>query len=158
MALQLSHPNAARGSASELPGMELRLEPRALHEAIEAMAKFFKLQRVVACCGDRFTLTCLCLAAPIRRAVVGAATIEEEGFELVLRHKPSLLICSSDLETGYGMKLLRRVKAELPTCQLLIVLVRQAQAVVLEAMQSYADALIFKSSLGTNKSDFVQAL
>ena len=55
---------------------------------------------MVACCGDRFTLACLCLAEPIRRAVVGAATTEEEGFELALRHKPSLLICTSDLETG----------------------------------------------------------
>ncbi|WP_226411641.1 hypothetical protein [Synechococcus sp. MU1642] len=45
---------------------------------------------------------------------MGAATTEEEGFELVLRLKPSLLICTSDLETGYGMNLLRRVKAELP--------------------------------------------
>ena len=73
----------------------------------------------MACCGDRFTLACLCLAEPIRRAVVGAATTEDEGFELVLRHMPSLLICTSDLETNYGMNLLRRVKAELPTCQLL---------------------------------------
>ena len=91
------------------------------------------------------------MAEPIRRAVVGAATTEEEGFELVLRHKPSLLICTSDLETGYGMNLLRRVKAELPTCQLLIVLVRETQAVVQEAMQAYADAVIFKSSLGTGR-------
>ena len=45
----------------------------------------------------------------------------------MLRHKPSLLICTSDLETGYGMNLLRRVKAELPTCQLLIVLVRESR-------------------------------
>ena len=74
MALQLSHPNAARKSASELPGMELRLESRALHEAIEATAQFFKTQRLVACCGDCLTLTCLCLAEPIRRAVVGAVT------------------------------------------------------------------------------------
>ena len=135
--------------------MALRLESRALNEAVEATAQFFKTQRVVACCGDRLTLACLCLAEPIRRAVVGAATTEDEGFELVLRHKPSLLICSSDLETGYGMNLLRRVKAELPTCQLLIVLVRETQAVVQEAMQAYADAVIFKSSLGTGKGDFV---
>ena len=94
--------------------MGLRLESRALNEAIEATAQFFKTQRVVACCGDRLTLACLCLAETIRRAVVGAATTDEEGFEPVLRHKPSLLICSSDLETGYGMNLLRRVKAELP--------------------------------------------
>ena len=138
--------------------MELRLESGALHEAVEATAQFFKTQRVVACCGDRLTLACLCLAEPIRRAVVGAATTEEEGLELVLRHKPSLLICTSDLETGYGMNLLRRVMAELPTCQLLIVLVRETQAVVQEAMQAYADAVIFKSSLGTGKGDFVQAL
>ena len=100
MALQLSHPNAAKKTVSELPGMELRLESRSLHEAIEVTAQFFKTQRMVACCGDRLTITCLCLAEPIRRAVVGASTTEEEGFELVLRHKPSLLICSSDLETG----------------------------------------------------------
>ncbi|MDD9803265.1 MAG: response regulator transcription factor [Cyanobacteria bacterium MAG STY1_bin_7] len=133
--------------------MELRLESSALRDGIDATAQFFKTQRMVACCGDRFTLACLCLAEPIRRAV-GAATTEEEGFELVLRHKPSLLICTSDLETGYGMNLLRRVKAELPACQLLIVLVRETQAVV----QAYADAVIFKSILGTGKGDFVQAL
>ena len=63
----------------------------------------------------------------------------------MLRHNPSLLICSTDLETGYGMNLPRRVKAELPTCQLLIVLVRETQAVVQEAMQAYADVGIFKS-------------
>ena len=158
MALQLSHPNAAKRGSSEQPGMELRLESRALNEAVEATAQFFKTQRVVACCGDRFTLACLCLAEPIRRAVVGAATTEDEGFEPVLRHMPSLLICTSDLETGYGMNLLRRVMAELPACQLLIVLVRETQAVVQEAMQAYADAVIFKSSLGTGKGDFVQAL
>ena len=53
----------------------------------------------------------------------------------MLRHKPSLLICSSDLEIGYGMNLLRWMKAELPSCQLLIVLVRETQAVAQEAMQ-----------------------
>ena len=76
MALQRSHPNAAKRGASEKPGMELRLESRALNEAVEATAQFFKTQRVVACCGDRLTLACLCLAEPIRRAVVGAATTE----------------------------------------------------------------------------------
>ena len=138
--------------------MELRLESRAFYEATDATTQFFKNQRVVACCGDRFTLACLCLAEPIRRAVVGAATTEEEGFELVLRYQPSLQICASDLETGYGMNLLRRVKVELPTCELLIVLVRETHALVQEAMQAYADAVIFKSSLGTGKGDFVQAL
>ena len=47
--------------------MELRLESRALNEAIDATAQFFKTKRVVACLGDRFALSCLCLAEPIRR-------------------------------------------------------------------------------------------
>ena len=48
----------------------------------------------------------------------------------MLCHKPSLLIFSWDLKTSYGMNLLLRVKAELPTCQVLIVLVRETQVVV----------------------------
>ncbi len=138
--------------------MELRLDSRGLHQAVDDAALFFQNQRLVACCGDRFTLTCLCLTEPIRRSVVGAATTEDEGFDLVLRSRPSLLICTEDLESGYGMNLLRRVKAELPDCQLLIVLVRETQAVVKEAMESYADAVIFKSSLGSGNGDFIQAL
>ena len=77
--------------------MELRLDSRGLHQAIDAASQFFENQRLVACCGDRFTLTCLCLTEPLRRAVVGAATTEDEGFDLVLRTQPSLLICSEDL-------------------------------------------------------------
>ena len=138
--------------------MELRLESRTVNQAIDKVAKFFEQQRVVACIGDRFALSCLCLAEPIRRSVVGAATTEAEGFELVLRTRPSLLICSSDLESGYGIDLIRRVKAELPTCQRLILLVRETQEVVHEAMEAFADGVIFKSSLGSGKGDFIQAL
>ena len=46
-------------------------------------------------------------------SLVGAATTEDEGFELALRTQSDLLICSSDVESGYGINLLRRVKAEL---------------------------------------------
>jgi len=138
--------------------MELRLESQALLEAMHQAEQFFQNQRVVACMGDRFALSCLCLAEPIRRSMVGAATTEDEGLELVLRTQPSLLICSSDLESGYGIDLLKRVKAKLPTCQLLILLVRETKEVVQEAMEAFADAMVFKSSLGSGKGDFIQAL
>ena len=55
------------------------------------------------------------------------------------------------------MNLLRRVKAELPTCEMFIMFVRETQAVVLEEMEAYANAVIFKSSPGTSKGDFVEA-
>ena len=138
--------------------MELRLESRTMHQALDAVSDFFEQEQVVACMGDRFALICLCMAEPIRRSVVGAATTEDEGFTLVQRHRPSLLICSSDLESGYGIDLLRRVKRDWPSCKLMILLVRETQAVVQEALGAFADAVIFKSSLGTGQGDFVQAL
>ena len=138
--------------------MELRLESRTMHQALDAVSEFFEQEQVEACMGDRFALICLCMTEPIRRSIVGAATTEAEGFELVQRHRPSVLICSSDLESGYGIELLRRVKREWPSCKLMILLVRETQAVVQEALGAFADAVIFKSSLGTGQGDFVQAL
>ena len=138
--------------------MELLLESRILKGAVERAVQFLQSRRIVVCMGDRLALMCLCLTEPIRPVVLGAATTEDEGFELVRRTKPDLLICSSDLETGYGIDLIKRVHAELPSCQRLIVLVRETQAVVREAMDAYADGVMFKSSFGTGRGDFIQAL
>lgn len=138
--------------------MELRLESRAIKGAIDQARVLLQHRRVVACMGDRLALMCLCLTEPIRPVMLGAATTEEEGFALVQRCKPDLLICSSDLETGYGINLIKRVHAVAPSCQRLIVLVRETQAVVREAMDAYADGVMFKSSFGTGQGDFIQAL
>ena len=73
---------------------------------------------------------------------MGAATTEDEGFELVMSRQPDLLICSSDLEVGYGLNLLKRVKTARPTCLLLIVLVRETPEVVQEAMDCFANGVI----------------
>ena len=50
------------------------------------------------------------------------------------------------------------MKRDWPSCKLMILLVRETQAVVQEALGAFADAVIFKSSLGTGQGDFVQAL
>ena len=91
--------------------MELRLDTRALQDAVARAKQLLKDRRLVVVFGDRLTLMSFCVAEPIRPSLVGAATTEDEGFELVRRTQPDLLICSSDLETGYGPYLLRRVKA-----------------------------------------------
>ena len=136
--------------------MELRLESRAIKGAIDQARVLLQHRRVVACMGDRLALMCLCLTEPIRPVMLGAATTEEEGVALVQRCKPDLLICSSDLETGYGINLIKRVHAVAPSCQRLIVLVRETPAVVREAMDAYV--VMFKSSFGTGQGDFIQAL
>ena len=138
--------------------MELRLESRTIKGAIDQATQLLQHRRVVICMGDRLALMCLCLTEPIRPVLIGAATTEDEGFDLVMRARPDLLICSSDLETGYGIDLIKRVYAELPNCQRLIVLVRETQAVVKEAMAAFADGVMFKSSFGTGRGDFIQAL
>ena len=138
--------------------MELRLDSRPLQKALDQATELLRDRRLVVVFGDRLTLISFALMEPVRSPLLAAATTEDEGFELVLRTQPDLLICSSDLETGYGINLLRRVKLELPTCQLLIVLARETQASVQEALQAFADGVIFKSSLGTGHGDFISAI
>ena len=113
--------------------MELRLDSRPPQKALDQATEVLRDRRLVVVFGDRLTLISFALMEPVRSPLLAAATTEDEGFELVLRTQPDLLICSSDLETGYGINLLRRVKLELPTCQLLIVLARETQASVQEA-------------------------
>ena len=138
--------------------MELRLDSCSIQQALAQSSQLLKDRRLVVVFGDRLSLTSFALAEPIRSSLVGAATTEDEGVELVLRTKPDLLICSSVLEIGYGVNLLRRVKEELSTCQLLIVLVRETREVVQEAMLASADGVIFKSSLSTGHGDLIGAL
>ena len=94
--------------------MELRLDSRANQEAIAQASALLKERRIVVVFGDRLSLISFVLVDAITSSLVGAATTEDEGFELVLRTQPDLLICSSDLESGYGINLIRRVKAECP--------------------------------------------
>ena len=138
--------------------MELRLDSRTTQEAIAQACVLLQGRRLLLVFGDRLTLSALAITEPIQPSLVGAATTEDEGLELVQRTQPDLLICSSDLETGYDPVLLKRVKAELPTCQLLIVLERETKALVREALDAFADGVIFKSSLGTGRGDLIGAL
>ena len=82
--------------------MELRLDARLQQEAVQQAKQLLNDKRLVVVFGDRLTLCSFVLAEPINPSLVGAATTEDEGFQLVMRTQPDLLICSSDLETGYG--------------------------------------------------------
>ena len=90
--------------------------------------------------------------------MVGTATTEEEGVALALKVRPDLLVCSADLETGYGLNLLKRVKSAVPSCQTLIMLVQEMQENVQEVLEACADGLIFKSTLGTGRCGLISAL
>ena len=138
--------------------MELPINTRTFDRALDTVERLLAKRRVVAVMGDRLTLCSFALAGPIRGSLVGAATTEDEGFELVMSRQPDLLICSSDLEVGYGLNLLKRIKTARPTCLLLIVLVRETPEVVQEAMDCFANGVIFKSTLGSGHGDLISAL
>lgn len=137
--------------------MELPIES-GFHGALKQVERLLAQRRVVAVMGDRLTLCSFVLAEPVRPSLIGAATTEDEGFALVQNNRPDLLICSEDLETGYGLNLLKRVRSAVPDCQMLIVLVRETQEVVQEALSACADGVIFKSSLGSGHGDLISAL
>ncbi|WP_392351088.1 LuxR C-terminal-related transcriptional regulator [Parasynechococcus sp.] len=137
--------------------MELPIES-GFHGALKQVERLLAQRRVVAVMGDRLTLCSFVLAEPVRPSLIGAATTEDEGFALVQNNRPDLLICSEDLETGYGLNLLKRVRSAVPNCQMLIVLVRETQEVVQEALAACADGVIFKSSLGSGHGDLISAL
>ena len=138
--------------------MELQVKDGSFHSAVQQAKRLLDQRRVLAVMGDRLTLCSFALASPIKGSLVGAATTEDEGVSLAQNIRPDLLICSADLETGYGLNLLRRVKKAVPTCQTLIVLVRETQENVQEALEACADGVIFKSTLGTGHGDLISAL
>ncbi|MGB1622192.1 MAG: LuxR C-terminal-related transcriptional regulator [Synechococcus sp.] len=138
--------------------MELPIQSVLADTAVRQVERLLAQRRVVAVMGDRLTLCSFALAVPIRPALVGAATTEDEGVALVERHRPDLLICSADLEIGYGVNLLKRVRRLNLDCQMLIVLVRETQEVVQEALAAFADGVIFKSSMGSGHGDLISAL
>ncbi|MFM1899607.1 MAG: hypothetical protein RLZZ216_183 [Cyanobacteriota bacterium] len=158
MLLPRSHEAGRLNLSTLVLRMELRLGSPSILRALQTAERLLADQRLVAVMADRLTLSAFALAGPVRPGLVGAATTEDEGLQLVLRTQPDLLIACDVLEAGYGISLLRRVKAELPTTRLLIFLERETREVVQEAMEAHADAVMFRSSMGSGESDFIQAL
>ena len=115
-------------------------------------------QRVLLCFGDHLALCAVADAEVFSGGVKAAVTTEEEGVQHALRHRPDLVLASEDLERGYGIRLLQRLKQALPQTRLLIFLRRETQAVVQEAMLAGADGVLFISALGGGSGNFVKAL
>jgi DNA-binding NarL/FixJ family response regulator len=138
--------------------MELALNTPHLDQALVQCTALLSGKRVVLAIGNRLALTSTVLSAPIQPVCVGGATTEEEAFALVQRQFPDLLIVSEELESGYGIRLLQRVRERWPHMAQLIFLSRETQLVVQEALDAGANGVMFISSLGSGDGDFMQAL
>lgn len=115
-------------------------------------------KKVLVCSHNRLTLAALCLCSPILESLVGGATTEEEGLNLLINFNPEILITSENLEKGYGIRLVEKAKSHDPKITALIFLERETTDVVHEAMDAGADGVMFVSSVGTGNGDFIKAL
>jgi len=138
--------------------MERSLETPTISQAIQTCKDLLEGHRIVVAMGDRLALTGICLAPFIAPGLVGGATTEDEGLRLVQQLRPDLLLLTEDLEPGYGIRLMQRVHEHGAGTRMLIFLSRETQEVVQEAMQAHADGVIFRSSMGSGRGDFIQAL
>lgn len=104
---------------------------------------------LVFCLGSRLLVSALVRAASRPEAVLGAATTAAEGWSLVVRHRPDLLIVNDGLEQGCGVDLALRVKRHLPHIRVLLLLTRESsQARVGEAIAAGCDGVLRDGGLG----------
>jgi DNA-binding NarL/FixJ family response regulator len=101
---------------------------------------------LVACLEHMKWLGAFICIEPIHRSLVGAATTENEGFELVKLHKPDFLIVSQHLEEGNGMALVKRTEELAPEIKTLLIVDNFKDQLVKEAIRHGCDGVCFQSS------------
>ena len=138
--------------------MDLNLQPRGDRGRLKEVEALLAGSSIVACMGDRLTLASFGMAVPIWSHLRAAVTTAEEALERVREHKPDLLIATEDLEQGYGIALVQAVERLHPPTRTLIFLRRENPLVVNEALEAGADGVMFVSSIGQARGDFLKAL
>lgn len=88
----------------------------------------------------------MCITA-VQKSLVGATTTEEEGFRLVERQRPSLLVVSQRLQEGTGLSLVERTEALDPAIRTLLVADDANEDLVREALARGCNGICFASGL-----------
>ena len=105
--------------------------------------------RLVACLGNRALLCALVGGLIGQEHLVGAATCEAAGLELVERHRPSMLFLSDTLEQGSGISLLLHIKQRWPNLHTLLLITQEhRQSEIQAAIDAGCDGLLVESRLG----------
>lgn len=105
--------------------------------------------RLVACLGNRALLCALVGGLIGQEHLVGAATCEAAGLELVERHRPSMVFLSDTLEQGSGVSLLLQIKQRWPSLHtLLLITQKHRQSEIQAAIEAGCDGMLVESRLG----------
>jgi DNA-binding NarL/FixJ family response regulator len=138
--------------------LDLNFHPHGDRGRLKEVEALLAGSSIVACMGDRLTLASFAMAVPIWSHLLAAVTTAGEALERVREHKPDLLIATEDLEQGYGIALVEAVERLHPPTRTLIFLKRENPLVVNEALEAGADGVMFISSIGQTRGDFLKAL
>ncbi|MCP9836285.1 response regulator transcription factor [Cyanobium sp. N.Huapi 1H5] len=114
---------------------------------LEDLEKILAGLTTVACLEHMKWLGAFMCIPPVQRSLVGAATTEEEGFRLVERQRPSLLVVSQRLQEGTGLALVEHTKALDPAIRTLLVADDANEALVREALARGCNGICFESGL-----------
>ena len=107
---------------------------------------------------DLLTLAAFSMFPPITNTLVGAFSTEREALAACKDKHPDLLYVTECLEQGYGIPLAVKVKAVSPNTRVLL-LHRENQEVVRDALDAHIDGIAFISSIGQGfKGDFFKSL
>ena len=113
----------------------------------------------VVAMGDLLTLAAFSLFPPITNTLVGAFSTEREALAACKDKQPDLLYVTECLEQGYGIPLAVKVKALSPNTRVLLLLHRENQEVVRDALDAHIDGIAFVSSIGQGfTGDFFKSL
>ena len=82
---------------------------------------------------------------PVLKSLVGAVTTEDEAFELVRKHRPTLLMVSQHLQQGTGLSLVVRTVAFNRNIKMLLVADDSNEDLVREALARGCDGICFES-------------
>jgi len=108
--------------------------------------------------GSRFNLLLFSQMLRQPRSLVGAMTGEEETLARLAEQPDALLICTTALETGSGLSLVRRARAAAPERQILLIATGEPLPSVAELRQCEANAVVLEKDMGEGEFPLVQAL
>jgi DNA-binding NarL/FixJ family response regulator len=113
---------------------------------IEELENLLASHRTVACLEHMKWAGAFMCITPVQKSLVGVATTEEEGFDLVRKHRPSLLIVSQHLQEGTGLSLVARTESLEPCIRTLLVADDDNEVLVREALARGCDGICFEST------------
>jgi DNA-binding NarL/FixJ family response regulator len=111
------------------------------------LAELLGRRSSVVCFGQRALLGLFMEILAPHGGLCGAATGENDGVGLLLRHSPALLFCTEQLEQGTGLGLGRRCRERWPGCRSLLILQTETEAMTQRGLAAGFDAVLTESRL-----------